>query len=107
MVLVNKEKNLRNAVEQSIEETRRDFGRRIEEIRSELQEGGPEALEKLEKSLNGLKDDLQSGFDDIHGKFDEELETGRREIREHPLLAVGIALSAGVVLGLLLGKRKD
>jgi len=104
VVLSDKEKDLRSAAERSIRETRKDFDKRIDEIMAELQHGGPGAVEKVGKSLNDLKEDLQSS---IHDKFEDELETGRREVREHPLLAVGIAVMAGVIVGMLLGKSKD
>ena len=111
--MVSKEKNLRNAAERYMRETRKDVDRRIDEIRAELKNKGPEAVEKAEKSLNELKEDLenrlqaglQNGFDEIQGKFEDEVEEGRREVREHPFLAVGVAVVAGLVLGMLLGKR--
>jgi len=107
-MLANKEKDLRSAAEKSLRETRRDFDKRIDEIRGELQGIGPEAVEKVEKSLNDLKKDLADGFDDVvHGRFDDDLETSRRQVREHPLLAVGIAVMGGVIVGMLLGKSKD
>jgi ElaB/YqjD/DUF883 family membrane-anchored ribosome-binding protein len=113
--MVSKEKDLRNAAERYVRETRRDIDRRIDEIRAELKAKGPEAVEKAEKSLNDLKEDLQnrlqaglqSGFDDIQGKFEDEVEAGRKEVREHPFLAVGVAIAAGLILGMLLGNRKD
>jgi ElaB/YqjD/DUF883 family membrane-anchored ribosome-binding protein len=105
--MVNKRKDSRSAVEQSVEETRRDIGERIEEISSQLMAGGPEVLEKLERSLNDLRADLQGSLENTHGMLGDELEAGRDEIREHPLLAVGIAVAAGVVIGLILGKGKD
>ena len=113
--LVSKEKDLKNAAERYMRETRKDVDRRIDEIRADLQGKGPEAVEKAEKSLNDLKEDLQSrlqtglqdGYDEIQGKFDDEVEAGRKEVREHPLLAVGAAVAAGLILGMLLGNRKD
>jgi ElaB/YqjD/DUF883 family membrane-anchored ribosome-binding protein len=105
--LANKERQLRNAAEHSIRETRRDFDKRIDEIRSELRERGPEVVEKVESSLNELKRDLQNDFDAIHGSLDDELETRREQVREHPLLAVGIAVMGGIIVGMLLGKNKD
>jgi ElaB/YqjD/DUF883 family membrane-anchored ribosome-binding protein len=108
IMLPNKEKDLRSAAERSLRETRKDFDKRIDEIRAELQEIGPEAVEKVERSLNDLKKDLEDGFDDVvHGRFDYDLETSRKQVREHPLLAVGIAVIGGVILGMLLGKSKD
>jgi ElaB/YqjD/DUF883 family membrane-anchored ribosome-binding protein len=107
IVLANKEKDLRSAAERSLRETRRDFDKRIDEIRAELQEIGPEAVEKVERSLIDLKDDLRSGFEDVNVMFEDELETGRKQVREHPLFAVGVAVMAAVIIGMLLGKSKD
>src|SRR5271169_629223 len=107
IMLANKEKDLRSAAEKSLRETRRDFDKRIDEIRAELQEIGPEAVEKVERSLNDLKNDLRSGYDDVSSMFEDELESGREQVREHPLLAVGVAVMAGVIVGMLLGKNKD
>ena len=107
VVLVNKEKDLRSAAERSLKETRRDFDKRIDEIRAELQEKGPEAVEKVERSLNDLKNDLQNGFDEAHSRLEDELESSIEQVREHPLLAVGIAVMGGVIVGMLLGKSKD
>jgi ElaB/YqjD/DUF883 family membrane-anchored ribosome-binding protein len=111
ITLANREKDLRNAAARSLRDTRRDFDKRIDEIRAELEAIGPEAAEKVGRSLNDLradlKDDLQSGFDDVNGRFEDEVESGRKQVREHPLLAVGVAVMAGVIVGMLLGKNKD
>jgi len=105
--MASKQKDSRSAAERTLRETRRDFNKRIDEIRAELKEKGPEAVKRVESALNELREDIQSGFDEIHVEVDEELETGRREVREHPLLAVGIAVTAGVVIGMLLERRRD
>jgi len=34
-------------------------------------------------------------------------QAGRKQVREHPLLAVGAAAMAGVIVRMLLGKSKD
>jgi ElaB/YqjD/DUF883 family membrane-anchored ribosome-binding protein len=108
MTLINRNGDSRNAVERSLRETRKEFDRRVEEVRAELKEIVPEAAEKVEESLNDLKKDLVKGFDNmLHGRFEENLETGREKIREHPLLTVGIAVAGGVLVGMLLGKSKD
>jgi ElaB/YqjD/DUF883 family membrane-anchored ribosome-binding protein len=105
--MAGKQKDSRSAAERSLREARRDFDKRIDEIRADLKEKGPEAIERVESALNELKGDLQSGFDEIHVTVDDEIEAGRREVREHPLLAVGIAVTVGVVIGMLLGRRRD
>src|ERR1022692_2212462 len=88
-------------------EVRRDFDRRVDEISAELKESGPEAVEEVGMSLDELKEDLQDSFAEIQLRLEDRLETGRREVREHPLLAVGVAVVVGAIVGMLLGKRKD
>ena len=107
IMLTNNERDLRNAADRSLKETRRDFDKRIDDIRAQLQERGPEAAEKVERSLNDLKEELRDGFGAVNGKFEDELETDRDQVREHPLLAVGVAVMAGVIFGMLLGNNKD
>ena len=107
ITLANKEKDMKNAADRTLRETRRDFDKRIDEIRAELQAKGPGAVEKAERSLNDLKEDLRNGFDDVNSTLDDELESGREQVREHPLFAVGVAVMAGVIVGMLLGKNKD
>jgi len=111
ITLADREKELRSAAGRSLRDTRKDFDERIDKIMAELQEIGPEAAEKVGRSLNDLKydlkSDLQSGLDDVSGRFEDEVESGRKQVREHPLLAVGVSVMAGVILGMLLGKNKD
>ena len=54
-----------------------------------------------------MKAELQKEFEAINDGVEEQLETGRRQVREHPFLAVGVAVMAGVIVGMLLGKNKD
>jgi ElaB/YqjD/DUF883 family membrane-anchored ribosome-binding protein len=105
--LANREKDMRNATEKSMREVRRDFNKRIDEIRAELKERGPEAVEKVERSLDDLKEDLQESLAEINGRYEDKLEMGREEIREHPLLAVGFAVMTGLLVGMILEKSKD
>jgi hypothetical protein len=106
IMLAGREKDLRNA-ERSLRDTRKYFDKTIDEIRAELQGIEPEIAERVGRSLNDLKNGLQSGIDDINGRFEDEIESGRKQVREHPLLAVGVAVMAGVIVGTLLGKNKD
>lgn len=91
-----------DAADESIREFREDFDRRIDEIRAELKERGPEAVGDVDRSLDDLKEDMQEGFTEVRERFEDRLEIGRREIRVHPLLAVGFAVAVGAVVGALL-----
>jgi ElaB/YqjD/DUF883 family membrane-anchored ribosome-binding protein len=59
---------------------------------------------------------LKTGFEDKFGDvretienaregLDDALETGRATIQERPLMAVGVAVVFGVVIGLLVGRK--
>jgi ElaB/YqjD/DUF883 family membrane-anchored ribosome-binding protein len=99
------------STDRSLRETRRDFDKRIDEIRAELKQNGPGAVEQAEMSLSDLKEDMQRSFEDhydaLHERFEEKLEDGRREVRKQPLLAVGVAVMAGLIVGMLLEKSKN
>jgi ElaB/YqjD/DUF883 family membrane-anchored ribosome-binding protein len=121
-----RKKDPTSAAERSLRETRRDFDKRIDEIRAELKEKGPEVADKslgdlkagLEERLSDLRESYETAretiesaresFDDARESFDDALATGRTTIQERPLMAVGVALAVGVVIGLLFGpKRRD
>jgi ElaB/YqjD/DUF883 family membrane-anchored ribosome-binding protein len=102
----------RNDADRIVNELRADLEKSIDSIRTELREKGPEAVEAAEKSLGDLKtgfenrlSDMRDGIDDAHESFDDAVETGRTRIQERPLMAVGVALAAGVVIGLIFGRR--
>jgi ElaB/YqjD/DUF883 family membrane-anchored ribosome-binding protein len=78
---------------------------KIDQIRAELKEKGPEAVESIEESLNDLKASLEDRLNDFHASIDDQLEVGRKEIRRQPLLAVGVAVLVGVVAGMILGRK--
>jgi ElaB/YqjD/DUF883 family membrane-anchored ribosome-binding protein len=111
--MANSSRNSINDAERLIRETRRDFDERIDAVRKELREKGPEAIETAERSLGDLKagfesrlSDVREGIDGVHESFDDAVETGRSSIQERPLIAVGIALAAGVMIGMILGRKK-
>ncbi len=102
-----RERHSRSAAERSLREARRDFDRRIDEIRAELREKGPE---KTDKSLMDLKADLEDtlseareSLESARESYDDALKIGRATIQEQPLTSVGVALAVGVVIGLLFG----
>lgn len=112
--MANREMHSRSAVERSLREAQRDFDKRIDEIRAELKEKGPEAADQ---SLSDLKVDVadtlrearesfesaRESLESAHKSFDDALETGRTTIQEQPLTAVGVAAAVGIVIGLLFG----
>ena len=103
--MAKKEKDLRGAAEHSIRETQKDIEKRIDEIRADLKDRGPEAVARIENALTDLREQLQNRFEYIHESFEDKLEMGRKEVREHPLLAIGVALTLGVMIGMLLERK--
>jgi ElaB/YqjD/DUF883 family membrane-anchored ribosome-binding protein len=93
----------------SIKELKRDFERRIEDIRAEAGEGVSGAVDE---SIDFLKKELEQGLSSLRRQIDETVEPGREAIRERPFSSMGAALGAGVIAGVLLGvflgrKSKD
>lgn len=100
-----KDEDFEATAEASLEDVRRDLDKKIDQIKAELKEKGPEAAGAIEESLDALKAGLEGRLSDIHASLDDQLEVGRREIRKQPLMAVGVAVLVGVVAGLLLGRK--
>ena len=103
--MAKQDKGFEATTEASLADIRKDLDKKIDKIKSELRQKGPEAVEAIEESLNALKADLEGRLSDVHESIDDQLEVGRREIRKKPLMAVGVAVLAGVVVGLLLGRK--
>jgi ElaB/YqjD/DUF883 family membrane-anchored ribosome-binding protein len=108
IILANRDEAFEARTEASLDNIRKDLDKKIDQIKAELMEKGPEASVDIEESLDALKADLESSLRDIHTSIDGKLEIGRREIRKQPLMAVGVAVLVGLVAGMLLGgKCKD
>jgi ElaB/YqjD/DUF883 family membrane-anchored ribosome-binding protein len=95
-----------------MKDMQRDFDKRIDAIRTELKEKGPEAAESIERSLSDLRTgfedrlgDVRDSLDNAHERFDDAVETGRSTIQERPLMAVGVAVGVGLLVGLIFGRR--
>ena len=86
-----------------MEELKREFDKRVEEVRSEM---GEERHSKADEPLDYLKNDLGRVISDLRLLLDESVEPGRKIIREKPFLSIGIALGVGVLLGVILGRKK-
>jgi ElaB/YqjD/DUF883 family membrane-anchored ribosome-binding protein len=102
-------KNSRADAERAVQEMQKEFEKRIDAIRTELKEKGPEAVEKslgeLKTGFEGRLDDVRESIENARESLDDVLETGRTTIQERPLMAVGVAVAVGVVIGLLLGRK--
>ncbi len=90
-----------------VKDTPGDLEKGIVGIISLLKNEGPEAVAKAEESLRELNEDLKNRLGDIRDSIDDTLETGRKGIREYPLLAVGLAAGVGIIIGMLLGRNSN
>ena len=67
-----------------------------------------EAKGKAQQIEGKVREEVGKLTGDNRESLDEMLETARTTIRENPLIAVGIALAAGYMIGLLSrGRRKN
>jgi ElaB/YqjD/DUF883 family membrane-anchored ribosome-binding protein len=103
--LAKPDKDFEARAEASLADIRKDLDKKIDSIKAELKEKGPEAAQAIEQSLDSLKEDLEGRLNYIHESIDDQLEVGRREIRKKPLMAVGVAVLVGVVVGMLLERK--
>jgi ElaB/YqjD/DUF883 family membrane-anchored ribosome-binding protein len=94
-----------DAAQESLKNARRDIGKRIDKIKADLKEKGPEAIEAVEESLDALKEDLDGRLDDTREGIEDQLEMSRDEIKKHPLMAVGVAVLAGIIVGMLFSDK--
>lgn len=85
-----------------LDELKREFERRVEEIRSQL---GERRHVESDDSVDYLKNDLGRIVSDLRLLLNESVEPGREMIRERPFLALGIALGVGVLVGVILGRK--
>ena len=53
--MTKRDKDFEATAEASLDDIRRDLDKKIDQIKAELKEKGPEAAEAIEKSLDGLK----------------------------------------------------
>jgi ElaB/YqjD/DUF883 family membrane-anchored ribosome-binding protein len=96
--------------ENAVKDLQKDFDRRIDAIRAELKE--PEAAESVERSLFELKTGFEDRISDVReslanarDNFDGAVAKGRTTIKDRPLMAVGAAVTVGVLIGLIFGSR--
>ena len=95
----NEEQNLKD---DSLKELKRDFDRRIDELRAEVREGRRSGGEE---TLDLLREDFERVLSDLRQELDESVEPGREAIRKRPFVALGVAVGVGVLLGILLGRK--
>jgi ElaB/YqjD/DUF883 family membrane-anchored ribosome-binding protein len=85
------------AESKKIEDVQKKIGRTVNEASDVLHE-------KVEKTYDDLIDRLKDERDWLERELKHEYRNARRFVRANPEQGVGIALVAGVVIGVLLGR---
>lgn len=80
-----------------IEEVQKKIGKTVEETGDLIQE-------KIEQTYDDLIDRIKEDRDWIEREIRHEYRNARRYVRANPEKGIGIALAAGVVIGILLGR---
>ena len=80
-----------------IEEVQKKIGRVVEETSDVIQE-------KMEKTYDDVIDHIKDERDWIERELRHEYRNARRYVRANPERGVGVALLAGIVIGILLGR---
>ena len=85
------------AEEKKIEEVQKKIGRVVDESTEVLQE-------KMHQTYDDLIDRLKDERDWLERELKHEYRNARRYVRSNPEQGVGIALIAGFMVGVLLGR---
>lgn len=87
-------RNLSHTVEELIHATADDSRSNIAELR-----------ERAQKRLQDTRARLEARGEKIYASAKEQMDATDRYVHENPWTSIGIGAAAGVVLGLLLGRR--
>jgi len=68
-------------------------------------QGRQAALDQATSAIAAGVDNATARMQDVQRWADEQHQTARMQIREHPMTAVAITFGAGMLLGMLLGRR--
>ena len=63
------------------------------------------ALDQASSTIAAGVDTATARMQDAQRWANEQHQTARMQIREHPMAAVGVTFGAGMLLGMLLGRR--
>ena len=93
---------MEQTADDAIRELRRDFERRLHDVRASLDQSENASAEE---ALSLFRKEFEHRLTDLREELDDSIESGRSAIRERPFIALGVALAAGVLLGALLGRK--
>lgn len=80
--------------------TKKDTKEAVEKTKREIEE----TVERVENTYDALVDRLKYERDRLERDLKHEYRTARRYVRSNPEQGVGVALLAGVVIGILIGR---
>ncbi|KAA0020935.1 DUF883 domain-containing protein [Salinicola corii] len=87
-------RNLSHTVEELIHATADDSRSNISEMR-----------ERAQQRLHATRERLEARGEALYSSAKEQVDATDRYVHENPWTSIGIGAAAGVVLGLLLGRR--
>jgi len=56
-------------------------------------------------AANSLRQEAVRRYDEAHEQVDQSIDDSRKAVKDHPFTAVGIALSVGIIAGVLMRRR--
>ncbi|HZM34176.1 MAG TPA: hypothetical protein VFC18_06725 [Burkholderiales bacterium] len=67
-----------------------------------LSQGAHQAVDRAAQAASSAADRVSEKYEELYAMSEDWVETGREYVREHPVAAVGMALAAGWLLGMIL-----
>jgi ElaB/YqjD/DUF883 family membrane-anchored ribosome-binding protein len=67
-----------------------------------VSQGAHQAVDRAAQAVSSAADRMSEKYDEFYSMSEDWVETGRDYVREHPVAAVGMALAAGWLLGMIL-----
>lgn len=101
---MSKQESSREDWEEATTELRKEFDRRLREMDRQLRRGLGHEQEEIDEEALTIGN-LRGNLEAARGKVIGAIRKGDDFVAEHPLIVVGAALAAGVVIGALLASR--
>lgn len=93
------------ALEAQLAQLRADLARMAESLTALAQSQGAALAAHLGKNAESLRDAAAAPLAALQAEAEPKLEEARAYVRANPLQALGLAAGAGLIFGLLFGRR--